>query len=72
MNERKYLKGKLTSSAKGDIPRDSDMIKLQQVRDGAKPGEESRDILEVILSKFYKRSGGKHSLKIRNINNKNK
>jgi hypothetical protein len=32
------------------------MIKLQQVRDGPKPGEESGDLLEVVLSKLYKRS----------------
>jgi hypothetical protein len=47
------------------------MIKLQQVRDGAKPGEESRDILEVILTKFYKWGGRKHSLQIINLS-KNK
>ena len=53
----------LTSPAKGDISRNSNVVQLQQVRDGTKPGEECGDLFEVVVAQLYQGGGGKHSLK---------
>ena len=49
------------ASAEGDIPRHGEMIKLQHVWNGTKPGEEGGDLLEV-SAEFDQGGGGEHPL----------
>ena len=49
------------ASPEGDVPRHGEMVKLQHVRNGTKPGEEGGDLLEV-STEFDQGGGGEHPL----------
>ena len=48
----------------GDVPRHSEVVQLQHVRNGTKSDEEILHFLEFLPAELYKRSGGEHSLEL--------
>ncbi len=48
--------------AEGDVPRDGEMVELQEVGDGAEPGQECRHLLEVVVAQLNQRRAGEHPL----------
>ncbi len=49
--------------AEGDVPRDGEVVELQEVGDGAEPGQECRHLLEVVVAQLHQRRAGEHPLK---------
>ncbi len=48
--------------AEGDVPRDGEMVELQEVGDGAEPGQKCRYLLEVVVAQLHQRRAGEHPL----------
>ena len=50
----------LTAFAEGDVSGDGEVVQLQDVGDGAEPGEEGGHLLELAVPELHERRGGEH------------